>query len=45
MDNKTDTVNGISGDTQIAEMDTFQNLYSMHNNEKNYKHTYKTKCN
>jgi len=33
--NKTDTVNGISGDTQIAEMwkVTFQNLYSMHNNE------------
>jgi len=33
--NKTDTVNGISGDTQIAEMwkETFQNLYSMHNNE------------
>ena len=33
--NNTDTVNGISGDTQIAEMwkDTFQKLYSMHNNE------------
>jgi len=33
--NKTDTVNGINGDTQIAEMwkKTFQNLYSMHNNE------------
>ena len=33
--NKTDSVNGISGDTQIAEMSkvTFQNLYSMHNNE------------
>jgi len=28
-------VNGISGETQIAEMwkETFQNLYSMHNNE------------
>jgi len=33
--NNTNTVNGISGDTQIVEMwkDTFQNLYSMHINE------------
>jgi len=33
--NNTDTVNGISGDAQIVEIwkDTFQNLYSMHNNE------------
>jgi hypothetical protein len=44
--NKTNTVNGVSGDANVAEMwkDSFEKLYSMHNNEGLVEHfdSYKT---